>query len=61
MWAPGWRAKVKIEWDADQFGTSDIAALLQRAGTQVGICEGRNFSKNSSGCGWGSFALVDGR
>lgn len=50
-----WKAKVTIRWDADQFSTDDILNLLARAGTQVGICEGRPDSKNSAGQGWGTF------
>lgn len=50
-----WKAKLHIRWDADQFSLVDITNLLQRVGTQVGLCEGRPFSKNSAGMGWGTF------
>ena len=53
-----WEAKVKLRWDADQFSRQDVANLLERAGQQVGIGEGRHDSKKSNGCGWGSFTLV---
>lgn len=52
-----WSAKVTIRWDADQFTMSDISNLLYRVGLQVGIGEGRPDSKNSTGMGWGTFAL----
>jgi hypothetical protein len=50
-----WSAKLNIRWDADQFTVDQVTSLLHRAGTQVGICEGRPFSKNSAGMGWGTF------
>ncbi len=53
--APGWRAKVRIKFDADVFSVDSIVNLLHRAGQQCGIGEGRNDSKDSAGCGWGSF------
>lgn len=59
MWRE-WQATVTLQWDADQFGISDVANLLSRAGTQVGIGEGRPFSKKSHGMGWGTFRLVEG-
>ena len=52
-----WGACLKISWDADQFTANDVYNLIHRAGVQVGICEGRNDSKNSNGCGWGSFRI----
>ncbi len=55
-----WRAKVRIQYDADHFSTADVANLLARAGQQVGIGEGRPGSKNSSGMGWGLFRIVNG-
>lgn len=55
-----WECKVQIEFDADQIHASSIANLLSRAGRQVGIGEGRPFSKNSCGQGWGTFRLVGG-
>ena len=57
-----WSAKVHIRWDSDQFSVKDVAALLMRVGAQVGIGEGRPFSKNSGGMGWGTFEIVgDGK
>lgn len=53
----GWKAKVKIRWDLDQFTVEDMANLLMRVGMQIGIGEGRPDSKNSAGQGWGLFQL----
>ncbi len=52
-----WKATVRIRFDADQFTLDDVTNLLSRVGEQVGIGEGRPDSKNSSGMGWGTFAL----
>jgi hypothetical protein len=52
-----WEASLRIRYDADQFQLQDIANLLLRAGTQVGIGEGRPDSKNSAGMGWGLFTI----
>lgn len=60
MYVPGWRAKVRVKYDADMFSPADVANLLQRAGQQVGIGEGRIYSRNSDGCGWGSFNVQAG-
>lgn len=54
-WNPGWRAKVRIRFDADRFSASDVMNLLARAGQQVGVGEGRPDSKESCGMGWGLF------
>ena len=58
MWRK-WRAAVTIEWDTDQFRASDVVNLLARAGAQVGIGEGRPYSRKSAGCGWGTFRVVN--
>lgn len=55
MWSAGWRAVVRVSFDADMFSAEDVMNLLARAGAQVGICEGRPDSKNSCGMGWGLF------
>lgn len=57
----GWKAKVRIRFDADQFTVQDISNLLARVGNQVGLGEGRADSKNSCGMGWGSFSIVNGK
>ena len=54
-----WSAKLRIRFDAGQFSLTDVSNLLCRAGLQVGICEGRNDSKNSNGMGWGAFEIIN--
>ena len=44
-----WKSDVTIQFDADQFSIDDVGNLLLRAGMQVGICEGRPFSKKGVG------------
>jgi len=56
MWRE-WSAIVRVRFDGDQFTASDVANLLSRAGMQVGIGEGRPFSKESNGLGFGLFEL----
>lgn len=57
MFDAGWRANIRMTWDADQFSASDVANLLHRVGRQCGIGEGRFNSKNSYGVGWGMFEI----
>lgn len=57
LWQPGWAAIVRVEFDADVFSAEEVANLLDRAGRQVGIGEGRPDSRNSAGCGWGTFRV----
>ncbi len=52
-----WAAMVRVKFDADQFKPMDVINLLNRAGQQVGIGEGRPDSKNSAGLGWGTFEV----
>lgn len=54
MWDK-WSADLRIQYDADMLREADVAHLLVRAGLQVGIGEGRPFSKKSNGLGWGCF------
>jgi hypothetical protein len=60
MWDAGWEAALRIKFDADIFGLSDVANLLMRAGLQVGIGEGRadSTSSDGAGMGWGEFEIV---
>jgi hypothetical protein len=58
MFQKGWEATARVQYDADMFEADDIINLIQRAGMQVGLHEGRNSSPNSNGCGWGSFSIV---
>jgi hypothetical protein len=60
MWRE-WSAIVRIKFDEDQFSLTDVANLMVRAGAQVGLCEGRPFSKNSAGMGWGTFDIAEGK
>jgi hypothetical protein len=57
MWDPGWEATVSITYDSERFTDIDVANLLLRAGTQVGIGEGRQASRMCVGLGWGAFRL----
>lgn len=58
-WWDEWGVKVRVRFDGDMFTVVDIANLLMRAGMQVGVCEGRPFSKNSAGMGWGTFTVEE--
>lgn len=57
MWRE-WAANVTLEFDADMITPESVVNLLDRAGRQVGVGEGRPFSKNSVGQGWGTFTVV---
>lgn len=57
MWHK-WGAIVTLEFDADMISLDSIVNLLDRAGRQVGIGEGRPFSPKSNGMGWGTFEVV---
>ena len=59
IWAPGWKAKVVVDFDADQFSVRDVSNLFHRVGVQVGVGEGRHDSRNSPGCGFGTFAIEE--
>lgn len=56
MWEE-WKAVLTVRFDRDQFTAADVGNLLLRAGTQVGIGEGRPNSKQSYGQGWGTFEI----
>ena len=58
MWRR-WYSDVTVRWDGDQFSSEDLINLLNRAGMQVGIGEGRPDSKKSAGCGWGTFEVTE--
>jgi len=57
MWRK-WSANITLDFDADMITADSVANLLDRAGRQVGVGEGRPFSKNSTGQGWGTFQIV---
>lgn len=54
-----WKILLRIRYDEDQFTLSDVANLLARAGSQVGIGEGRAFSRDSCGLGFGFFRVAN--
>lgn len=56
MWRK-WAADVTIEFDADMITPESVINLLDRAGRQVGVGEGRPYSKSSVGQGWGTFTV----
>lgn len=56
MWRE-WKAILKVTFDRDQFTEQDVINLLMRAGMQVGVGEGRPFSKKSNGLGFGLFKV----
>lgn len=58
LWSE-WGCSLRIRFDTDQFSRLDIANLLLRVGTQVGIGEGRPDSKASNGLGFGLFTTSD--
>jgi hypothetical protein len=58
MWRE-WGVKLRVQFDSDQFNASDVVNLLARAGLQVGVGEGRPFSKSSNGLGMGLFEVVN--
>lgn len=58
MWRK-WSLKPRIRFDEDQFKLADVMNLLARAGLQVGIGEGRAFSKDSNGMGFGFFEVTN--
>lgn len=58
MWRK-WGIDLRVRYDEDQFTTTDVFNLLARAGEQVGIGEGRPFSKQSNGLGYGTFRIVN--
>ncbi len=59
MFKEGWEANITIRFDGNSFTLSDIANLMARVGLQVGLGEGRPDSRDSAGCGWGQFELVN--
>lgn len=59
MWRQ-WSVDLRVKFDEDQFTPSDVVNLVHRAGVQVGVGEGRPFSKSSNGIGFGTFRVVTG-
>lgn len=56
MWRE-WAVDLRVRFDEDQFTMADVINLLTRAGMQVGVGEGRPFSKQSNGLGFGMFTV----
>lgn len=57
MWRD-WKITIRVRYDADQFTQSDVVNLISRAGVQVGLGEGRPYSKSSNGLGYGTFQIA---
>jgi hypothetical protein len=61
MWEEWW-IDLTVEYDADQFDKPEyIANLVLRAGRQVGVGEGRPYSKDSNGMDYGRFTIGGGQ
>lgn len=56
MWRK-WAVNLRLRYDGDQFTASDVVNLINRAGLQVGVGEGRPDSKKSAGIGYGLFSV----
>ena len=56
---PTWKARVRVQYDADQLSLQSLTNLMMRVGLQVGVGEGRNYSKSSGGMGWGRFEVAE--
>lgn len=54
-----WGCTLRVRYDGDQFTSVDVANLVERAGMQVGVGEGRPDSPKSCGMGWGTFTTAD--
>lgn len=59
LWEEGWEATVTIDYDANLLEPEDIVNLLAHAGKQVGVGEGRPYTRDSEGVGWGQFEIVN--
>lgn len=57
--APGWTAKVCVQYDDEILTEEDVRTLLRTAGMNVGIGDGRPLSPNSAGMSYGRFEVVD--
>lgn len=58
MWRE-WSAVVRVRFDEDQFTLEGVVNLIKRAGMQIGIGEGRPYSKSSNGMDFGTFDVVE--
>jgi len=57
MWPTGWKMRLRLRFDGDMFTQSDVVNLISRVGIQVGVGEGRPYSKQSAGLGFGTFEI----
>ena len=57
LWPIGWEMNLTIRYDADMFTLGDVSNLIARVGVQVGVGEGRPYSKKSAGLGLGTFVI----
>ena len=53
-----WGCMLNFRYDRDQFEASSVLNLVARVGMQIGVGEGRPFSKESAGIGLGMFQIV---
>jgi hypothetical protein len=53
-----WNVNLRVQYDADLFTTTDVTNLLLRVSVQVGVGEGRPYSRNSNGKGFGLFRIA---
>lgn len=51
-----WSVDLRMQFDADLLDQDSVMNLIFRAGLQIGVGEGRPFSKKSNGLGFGLFA-----
>lgn len=56
-----WACNLKIHFDADLLSANDVANLLSRAGSTVGLCELRPQGPNSYGGDFGTFRVTSQR
>lgn len=54
-----WGAFLRVKYDAGMLTQTDVVNLIARVGMQIGVGEGRPFSKNSAGLGFGLFEIVN--
>lgn len=50
-----WKVVLRIRYDGDMLDGQSVYNLVHRAGIQIGVGEGRPFSKRSNGIGFGLF------
>jgi hypothetical protein len=58
LWMPGWRMVIRVQFDESQFKPENIANMMHRVGTVLGIGAARPNSVKSAGLGFGLFEIV---